>query len=411
MASRSLVAVGLRLLLYRTRPGAEMRATVDDRALVGLTGADPVRANRLAWMLGTQLAAVGGILIASTVALDAAQLSLLIVSAYTAAIFGRLRSMPLTFVGAIVVGCMESYLAGYLPQNAYLPGLRLAAPGAAAVPVAAAVPARPAARPGPAAGQGSAADCARAPLMFAAADRGVRRGAGHRARRVDLVTYGPIFSARRGRALLRPAGRVRGPDLAVPAQHGGHRRGRAGPTSAPTAQLWALGAAIAVSAVAGALVALPALRLSGVYLALATAAFAVVLDRWIFTLPSFELFGVRISLFDQGSVEVVGPSLFGFQLRHHGRLMVFAAVCLGARLDRGGRAAPQPVRPAADRLARQRGGVRHARRQPAAGQGRWSSRSRPGSPDSAARCTECSSARSPPTSSTSWPGCRSSWSR
>ncbi len=68
-----------------------MRATVDDRALVGLTGADPVRANRVAWILGTELAAIGGILIAPTVALDAMQLSLLIVSAYTAAIFGRLQ--------------------------------------------------------------------------------------------------------------------------------------------------------------------------------------------------------------------------------------------------------------------------------------------------------------------------------
>ena len=122
------IAAGLWLLLYHSRTGTEMRATVDDRALVGLTGADPVRANRVAWILGTQLAAVGGILIAPTVTLDASQLSLLIVSAYTAAVFGRLRSLPLTFLGAIVVGCTESYLTGYLPQNEYLPGLRLAAP-------------------------------------------------------------------------------------------------------------------------------------------------------------------------------------------------------------------------------------------------------------------------------------------
>src|SRR6266568_6631694 len=123
-----VIAASLWALLHRTRTGAEMRATVDDRALAGLVGADPVRANRVAWILGLQLAAVGGILIAPTVALDASQLSLLIVSAYTAAVFGRLRSLPMTFVGAVVVGCMESYLTGYLPQNDYLPGLRLAAP-------------------------------------------------------------------------------------------------------------------------------------------------------------------------------------------------------------------------------------------------------------------------------------------
>ncbi|MEO3787415.1 branched-chain amino acid ABC transporter permease [Actinocorallia sp. B10E7] len=73
MAVAVLVALGLWVLLNRTRTGAEMRAAVDDRALVGLTGADPVKANRVAWVLGTQLAALGGILIAPTVALDAAQ--------------------------------------------------------------------------------------------------------------------------------------------------------------------------------------------------------------------------------------------------------------------------------------------------------------------------------------------------
>ena len=39
----------------------------------------------------------------------------------------------------------------------------------------------------------------------------------------------------------------------------------------------------------GALVALPAFRLSGIYLALATAAFAVMLDGWIFKLPAVHV--------------------------------------------------------------------------------------------------------------------------
>lgn len=58
------VALALRVLLFNTRTGVEMRATVDDRALVGLTGANPVRANRVAWVAGTVLAALGGVLIA-----------------------------------------------------------------------------------------------------------------------------------------------------------------------------------------------------------------------------------------------------------------------------------------------------------------------------------------------------------
>jgi branched-chain amino acid transport system permease protein len=59
-----------------------------------------------------------------------------------------------------------------------------------------------------------------------------------------------------------------------------------------------------VCAAVGAVVALPALRLSGIYLALATGAFAVILDRWIFNLPHFNIGGLEVSFFDQGNVPV-----------------------------------------------------------------------------------------------------------
>ena len=59
-----------------------------------------------------------------------------------------------------------------------------------------------------------------------------------------------------------------------------------------------------VCAVVGALVALPALRLSGLYLALATAAFAVFLDRWVFTFRAFDLGPWRMKLFEGGVIAV-----------------------------------------------------------------------------------------------------------
>ncbi|GAA2402134.1 hypothetical protein GCM10010191_06940 [Actinomadura vinacea] len=320
------VAAGLWALLYRTRTGAEMRATVDDRALVGLTGADPVRANRVAWMLGTQLAAIGGILIAPTVALDAQMLSLLIVSAYASAIFGRLRSLPLTFFGAVVVGCTESYLTGYLPQNDFLPGLRLAAPALLLFAVLLLFPHRrlrgrdrkliqvpvP-----PVRGTAVFAVCIVAGGLFLATTLGDEQA----------ITYGSMFAlgivALSYVPLTGYAGQVSlcqfsiaGIGAVVWAQLGAN------------GEVWALGATVLVSAVVGALIALPALRLSGVYLALGTAAFTIVLDRWIFTLPSFELFGVRIGLFQQGSVEMAGPRLLGFQADETREIMVLAAVVL-----------------------------------------------------------------------------------
>jgi branched-chain amino acid transport system permease protein len=326
MTVAAAVAVGLRVLLYRTRTGAEMRATVDDRALAGLTGADPLRASRVAWILGIQLAAVGGILIAPEVALDATQLSLLIVSAYTAAVFGRLRSLPLTFAGAIVVGLLESYLTGYLPNNTYLPGLQLAAPALLLLVALLAFPhgrlhgRTRRLRPVPVPTWGGT-------LLFAAAVVAFGLVLATVLSPSDLVTYGAIFSlglvALSYVPLAGYAGQISLCQLSM-AGIGAVVWGQLGAHGA----LWALAAAVAVSAAAGALIALPALRLSGIYLALGTAAFAVVLDDWVFTLPPFRVLGVRIALFDGGSISVAGPRLGGLQLSSGSQLMVFAAVCL-----------------------------------------------------------------------------------
>ncbi|MFK4105229.1 ABC transporter permease [Streptomyces sp. NPDC019531] len=321
------VAAALWFLLNRTRTGTEMRATVDDPALARLTGADPARAGRTAWILGTQLAAIGGILIAPTVALDASQLSLLIVSAYTAAVFGRLRSLPLTFLGAVVVGCVESYLTGYLPQNDYLPGLRLAAP-ALLLFLTLLVFRHPRLRGRERRLVRVPAPSLRGTAVFAAATVGFALVLATVLGEADLVTYGPIFSlgivALSYVPLAGYAGQISLCQLSM-AGIGAVVWGHLGAHG----QLWALAAAIAVSAAAGALVAVPALRFSGVYLALGTAAFAVVLDRWIFTLPSFDVLGVRIALFDQGSVDMAGPDVFGLRLDAAAELTVLAAVLLG----------------------------------------------------------------------------------
>jgi branched-chain amino acid transport system permease protein len=326
MAVAILVAVGLRVLLYRTRAGTEMRATVDDRQLTALAGGDPRRAARVAWVLSTQLAAVAGILIAPSVALDSSQLALLIVSAYTAAIFGRLRSLPMTFAGAVVVGCLESYLNGYLPQNSYLPGLRLAAsplllltallvfrqrqlPGRNRKLHPIAVPTR------------------RGTAVFAAAITAAGVILATVLSPADLLTYGPMFSLGLVALSFVPltgyAGQISLCQLSM-AGIGALAWAHLGASGA----LWALVAAIVIPAAIGGLIAVPALRLSGIYVALATTAFAIVLDYWVFALPQFSVLGVRVSLFDQGSVSVAGPSLLGHQLTSQRGLMVLAAACL-----------------------------------------------------------------------------------
>jgi branched-chain amino acid transport system permease protein len=113
------VAVLLRLFFTRTRAGITMRAVVDDRELAARAGASPVRIAQLSWVLGAFLAALAGIMISSghLQQLDQFNLTLLVITGYAAAVIGRLKSYPLTVAGAMVLGLLVAYAVGYLPVN------------------------------------------------------------------------------------------------------------------------------------------------------------------------------------------------------------------------------------------------------------------------------------------------------
>lgn len=309
-----VVAIGLRIVLTRLRIGIAMRAAVDDRALSTLNGARPDRVSMLAWAIGTSLAALGGILIAPGLALDAASLSLLIVSAYAAAIFGRLRSLPLTFLGAVVVGLTEGYLSGYLPQNQYLPGLRIASPAIILFIVLLALP-NPRLR-GRMSRSREFFPMPTIPGAFAFAGAVVALGIvlATTLSQPDQFIYGKIFSIGIVALSLVPligfAGQISLCQLSF-AGIGAVVMAHLGSDGDPLALVWA----VLIAAAVGAVVALPALRLSGIYLALGTAAFAVVLDRWVWNLPRFEVFGwFEVNLFTQGSVDVRPLKVFGTTL-------------------------------------------------------------------------------------------------
>lgn len=110
-----VVAMGLRVMFTRTRVGITMRSVVDDRDLTARSGASPARAAQLSWALGSALAALAGILIAPLVYLDQFNLTFLVVTGYAAAVVGRLKSLPLTVAGALLLGLVQSYAVGYLP--------------------------------------------------------------------------------------------------------------------------------------------------------------------------------------------------------------------------------------------------------------------------------------------------------
>ena len=170
--------------------------------------------------------------------------------------------------------------------------------------------------------------------------------------------------------------------------------------------LYGLLVSVLVSAAVGALVALPVLRLTGLFLALATLAFASIMDKVIF--QADWAFGFN-GLLPAGRLSLLGHTV------ELDRWLRVPDGRLPRRRRVGGAAAPpRRRRPAPDRHPRQCRCLRHPRPRHPRVPGRSSSASRPASRGSAARCSPASARTSgPATSSTSTACCCSSsrWSR
>jgi branched-chain amino acid transport system permease protein len=119
------VAIGLRLLFYSTRTGYALRAVVDDPELLSMAGVSPNRMSQYGWILGFFMAALSGVLLAptQTTGISIVSFTLLVVSGYAAAIVGRLKSIAVTFAAAIGIGLAENYILNY--ENSILNHLHL----------------------------------------------------------------------------------------------------------------------------------------------------------------------------------------------------------------------------------------------------------------------------------------------
>jgi branched-chain amino acid transport system permease protein len=104
---------------------------VDDPELARLNGVRSVVVARCSWMIGFVLAALAGVLFSAGTNLNAIVLTLLVLSAYGAAMVGRLTSLPMTFVGALILGlCQELPNVSWLwPDGDVFLRVRLAIPG------------------------------------------------------------------------------------------------------------------------------------------------------------------------------------------------------------------------------------------------------------------------------------------
>jgi branched-subunit amino acid ABC-type transport system permease component len=118
-----LVAVGLAAFFRFTHLGLQTLAVVGDRDLTELVGTNARAVTTFSWVLGACFAALSGILFAPVVGLDAVLLTLLVVQAFGAAVVGRLRSLPLTNLGAYGIAIAAALSTKYAASTPTLVGL------------------------------------------------------------------------------------------------------------------------------------------------------------------------------------------------------------------------------------------------------------------------------------------------
>jgi branched-chain amino acid transport system permease protein len=300
----AVVAVSLYVLLNRTRIGTAMRASVDNPELLKLFGGRPDRVAALSWAVGMSLAALAGILLASVIGLDYYQLTLLVINAYAAAMLGRLRSLPLTFLGAMILGVSSSLAAVYLPTEGLLNAARGVFPALFLFAVIVAMPqaqlrigqvkgivTAPLPSLAKTAGWGGALL-----LVVAVLSAGFSE--------VNLLLLGT--AATYAMVML---------SLVLLTGYGGHVSlaqftfagvGALAYAKLDQPNLFGLFMSALIAAAVGALVALPVLRLTGLYLALSTLAFGVIMQGMIF--QADFAFGFN------GSLQAERLSVLGFTI-------------------------------------------------------------------------------------------------
>lgn len=124
-----VVAVGVLYALFRwSRSGIAMRAVVDDPDLLAMQATSPVRVRRGAWIIGSTFAALSGVLVLPFIGLNAIALTYLVVQAFGAAAIGAFSSIPLTFMGAILIEIGANISQKYVVNVNWLSGLPASLP-------------------------------------------------------------------------------------------------------------------------------------------------------------------------------------------------------------------------------------------------------------------------------------------
>ncbi|MBW2090515.1 MAG: branched-chain amino acid ABC transporter permease LivH [Deltaproteobacteria bacterium] len=114
----TVIMIFLTILIKFTRMGKAMRATAQDKGMAMLVGVNIDRVISVTFIIGTALAAIGGILTACHVGQINFYIGFLAgLKAFTAAVLGGIGSIPGAVLGGLVLGLTESFGTGYISSD------------------------------------------------------------------------------------------------------------------------------------------------------------------------------------------------------------------------------------------------------------------------------------------------------